>query len=47
LPLVSTDSRLLAVGEADAARYGRQRFVAQPLGLEGSLEAIEEMIAVS
>jgi chemosensory pili system protein ChpA (sensor histidine kinase/response regulator) len=42
--VVSTDPRLLARAEEQAARYGKHRFLAKPLDLEAMLEAIQEMI---
>ena len=42
--VVSTDPRLLARAEAQAARYGEHRFLAKPLDLEAMLQAIREMI---
>jgi DNA-binding NarL/FixJ family response regulator len=45
--VVSTDPRLLAHAEAQAARYGAHRFLAKPLDLEAMLEAIREMIAAA
>jgi CheY-like chemotaxis protein len=43
--VVSTDPRLLARAEEQAARYGTHRFLAKPLDLEAMLGAIREMIA--
>ncbi len=42
--VVSTDPRLLAHAEAQAARYGTHRFLAKPMDLEAMLGAIQEMI---
>jgi chemosensory pili system protein ChpA (sensor histidine kinase/response regulator) len=44
--IVSTDPRLLARAEEQAARYGEHRFLAKPLDLDAMLEAIQEMIGV-
>jgi len=45
--VVSTDPRLLAHAEEQAARYGRHRFLAKPLDLGAMLEAIQEMIGAA
>src|ERR671912_585870 len=42
--VLSTDPKLLARAEAQAARYGKHRFLAKPLDLEAMLEAVREMI---
>ena len=42
--VVSTDPRLLARAEADAARYGGERFVAKPFDIDAVLEAVAELI---
>ena len=42
--VVSTDPKLLARAEEQAARYGKHRFLAKPLDLDAMLQAIQEMI---
>jgi CheY-like chemotaxis protein len=42
--VVSTDPKLLARAEEQAARYGKHRFLAKPLDLDAMLQAIQEMM---
>ena len=42
--VVSTDPKLLAHAEEQAARYGKHRFLAKPLDLDAMLTNIKEMI---
>jgi hypothetical protein len=42
--VVSTDPRLLAHAEADAARYGTHRYLDKPFDLDALLDNIREVL---
>ena len=45
--IVSTDPRLLARAQEQAARYGANRYLIKPFGLDDILAQIQEMIGAA